>query len=160
MLGGLRVTATRSRRNKAPKGGKDRGAGKALSSFIFRIIEGPWTNWIILEALYTIDWYAVKWVQPCGCVCMTRLLPFRLPGERAVSLRIIRNALEQSLSFMAPLMSCEMCSRHRERCVRLDVAGPNTFAVSMFFFPFLNSFDETRSGQTKKGRKVDNVEKK
>ena len=41
MLGGLGVTATRSKRNTAPKGGGDGGTGKALSSFIFRIIKGP-----------------------------------------------------------------------------------------------------------------------
>lgn len=89
MLGGLSMTATLSRRNTAPKGGRDGGTRNALSSFIFRIIKGPWANWIILEALYTIDWCAVEWVQPCGCVCMTRLLPFTLLGEWAVFLRII-----------------------------------------------------------------------
>ena len=42
---------------------------------------------------------------------MTRLLPFRFPvGERAMFSRIIINALEQSLSFKAVLMSCGMCS--------------------------------------------------
>ncbi len=117
VLGRMRMTATRLKRNTAPKGGRDRGTRKALSSFIFSIIKGPWANWIILETLYTIDWYPVEWVQPCGCVCMTRLLPLRLLGEWAVFLWIIINALEQSLSFKAPLMSCEMCSRYQESCV-------------------------------------------
>lgn len=136
MLGGLSVTATWSKRNIAPKGSRDGGTEKVLSSFIFRIIKGPWTNWIILEPLYTMDLYAVEWVQPCGCVLMTRLLPFRLLGEWAVFLRIIINALEQSFSFTAPLMSCENCSRYQEKrvygCTSQGPAHSNCFFFLFF----------------------------
>lgn len=38
MLGRLNLTATQSRMNTAPKGGRDGGTEKALSSFISRII--------------------------------------------------------------------------------------------------------------------------
>lgn len=41
MLGGIRMTATRSKRNTAPKGDRDRGTEEALSSSIFGIIKGP-----------------------------------------------------------------------------------------------------------------------
>lgn len=41
MLGGLSVTATWSKRNIAPKGSRDGGTEKVLSSFIFRTIKGP-----------------------------------------------------------------------------------------------------------------------
>lgn len=66
VLGGLSMTATQSKRNTAPKGSRDRGKGKTVSSFIFRIIKGPRANYIILEALYTIDLCPAVWVQPCS----------------------------------------------------------------------------------------------
>lgn len=152
LLGGLSMTATWSKRNTRPKGGGDGGTGKALSSFIFRIIKGPWANWIILETLYAIDWYAVEWVQPCGCVCMTRLLPFTLLGKWAVFSRIIINALVQSFSSKAALMSCEMCSRYQKRCCWTLESSMHSFSNNC------NSLDETcQSKHIMKGGKIDNV---
>ena len=155
LLGGFSMTATRSKRNTRPKGGGDGGTGKTLSSFIFRIIKGPWANWIILEMLYAIDWYAVERVQPCGCVCMTRLLPFTLLGKWAVFSRIIINALVQSFSSKAALMSCEMCSRYQKRCC-WTVESP-----ARSFSNICNSPDETwQSKRIMKARKLDNVKTK
>lgn len=45
---------------------------------------------------------------PCGCVCMTRLLLFRLLSAWAVFLRVIIYALEQSLIQGSHPMKCEV----------------------------------------------------
>jgi len=60
MLGVFSMTVTWSERNTAPKGSRDGGSREALFFFIFRIIKGPRANWIILEALFRIDWCAAE----------------------------------------------------------------------------------------------------
>ena len=89
MLVGLSMTATWSQRGITTEGDREWGNEKVLSPFIFRIIKGPWANWIIMDPLNTIDWNATDWVLPRARILMKILFLFRLLGRWAVFLWII-----------------------------------------------------------------------
>lgn len=75
MLRVFSVTATCSNENPSPKGSRELCKGNAFVFIIFKIIKGPWANWIILKSLPTIDRCATEWEQPLRWAYLTRL-PF------------------------------------------------------------------------------------
>ena len=96
------MTGIWSRRLVGVRGRQRRGIGKTLHSFISRIIR-------VLEPIglcrghYTqlIGTVLSEGVQPCGWVCVTRVLPLRLYGVgMEIALTVMNGYLSNGLSFI------------------------------------------------------------
>lgn len=96
MLGGLSLTATRSRRNTAPKGGPRRGNWKGIILLYLQDHQGSLSQ-LDYSGGIIHNWLVRCWVNTALWMCVyDKIITFQNAGW-AVFLRIIINALARSL---------------------------------------------------------------